>query len=179
MPSYKIITGDLLEAKCEYIVQQNCCTATRPHGLSEVIATKWPAMNPYGIRCRHRGRNWAVAEDRPAPGSILVFTFDTPPQGDLKGVICAFAQYNHGKPGIYKDPLGLDTHDTAKDRVEYFKQCLAEITKITPTPKSVGFPFKIGSGLAGGSWLLYERMIREWAEANPGIEVTIYRLPGA
>lgn len=29
-----IVTGDLREAKEEYIAQQCCCTAIKPHGLS-------------------------------------------------------------------------------------------------------------------------------------------------
>jgi hypothetical protein len=177
MTSYTLVIGDLLEADTEYIVQQNCCTATRVHGLSEIIAKKWPAINPYIIRKPLRG-NWAVAEDRPEPGTIMVFPLaSTDSKNGIKGVICAFGQYCHGKPNVYKDPLGLDSKDSRVDREEYFKQCLEAISKITPTPKSVGFPFKIGSNLAGGSWIHYERMIRVWAESHPEITVKIYRLP--
>jgi hypothetical protein len=38
----RYIIGDLLEADGEYIVQQNCCTALKAHGLSENITVKWP-----------------------------------------------------------------------------------------------------------------------------------------
>ena len=168
---YSFVTGDLLESDCEYIAQQNCCTAVRAHGLSALISTEFPEVNPYSCRKVYRG-NWSTAETRGVPGTIQVYRGVTD-----YSIICMFAQYNHGKPGVYKDPLGLDTHDTPADRMGYFRKCLEEISKLSP--KSVGFPFKIGSGLAGGSWLLYERMIRQWSTENPEIIVKIYRLPGA
>jgi len=177
MTSYTLVIGDLLEADTEYIVQQNCCTAVRAHGLSQIISTRWPSVNPYSSRRLFRG-NWAVAEDRSEPGTIKIYPLKpTDSKNGIKGVICAFDQYCQGKPGVWKDPLGLDSKDSRVDREEYFKQCLEAISEITPTPKSVGFPFKIGSNLAGGSWLHYERMIREWAIANPRIQVKIYKLP--
>jgi hypothetical protein len=171
----RYIKGDVLEADAEYIVQQNCCTAIRAHGLSETIAKKWPDINPYKDRRQFKG-NWAVLEDRPQPGSILVYEFDNPVS--LKGVICAFAQVCHGKPNRYKDPLGMDISlgDDFIDRSRYFAQCLEAISQIEPRPKSVGFPYKIGCGLAGGSWKKYEYLIRKWSEANPDIDVQIYRL---
>ena len=158
---YSIVKGDLLCASTEYIVQQNCCTALKPFGLSEAISKKWPEVNPYKERKQYKG-NWSVKEDRPNPGSIYVYTFEEPLLTGLKGVICAFAQYTHGKPGKYKDPLGLDTDDSFIDRIEYFKECLEAIA--TLQPKSVGFPFKIGCGLAGGSWTVYEKIIQDWCK---------------
>ena len=149
---YKITEGDLLKASTEYIVQQNCCTAVRAHGLSEIIASKWSEVNPYKDRKKYKG-NWAVKEDRPEPGTIMVYELVYPEQREdqLKGVICAFAQYCHGKPGIYKDPLGLDKKDKSTDRIGYFRECIETITELNP--KSVGFPYRIGCGLAGGDWV--------------------------
>lgn len=85
---YTVIQGNLLEADTEYIVQQNCCTAVRAHGLSQIIANKWPEINPYKDRKSFKG-NWSIAKDRPEPGSILVYEFEDP--NTIKGVICAFA----------------------------------------------------------------------------------------
>ena len=169
---YKVITGNLLEATTEYIVQQNCCTALKAKGLSEAIATKWPGVDTYKDRKRYKG-NWAVKEDRPEPGTIEVYTFD-PPSTFLKGVISAFAQVCHGKPGVYKDPLGLDTKDSASDRQTYFTECLEAIA--TLEPKSVGFPYKIGCGLAGGSWTIYEKILKTWSQKNPTIDVVVYKM---
>ena len=45
-----IIDGNILDAKEEYILQQCCCTAIRPHGLSETIAIVWKDANIYALR---------------------------------------------------------------------------------------------------------------------------------
>jgi hypothetical protein len=169
--SYTIVSGNLLDADVQYIAQQNCCTACKAHGLSEDIARKLPELNPYKNRRKIKGKNnWAILEDRPEVGSIEIYEFE---DNCLPSVICMFAQYCHGKPGIYKDPLGLDGHDTAKDRLRYFKECLAGIA--TLKPESVGFPYKIGCGLAGGDWKLHESEIKRWSIEN-SIHVKVYKL---
>lgn len=169
MPITTII-GDLLKSKEQYIVQQTCCTAVRPHGLSETIAREMPGCDPYALRKKFKG-NWAVEEDRPEPGSLLIFQRE-----EGASIICAFAQYYHGKPNVYssKDPLSLNREDGSAKRFEYFKSCLVLIAELKP--KSVAFPYKIGCGLAGGSWALYEKTLNEWSESNPEIDIKIYRL---
>jgi hypothetical protein len=42
-------------------------------------------------------------------------------------------------------------------------------------PESVGFPYKIGCGLAGGDWKLYESEIKRWSIEN-SIHVKVYKL---
>ena len=182
---YKIVKGDLLNAETEYIVQQNCCTSTKTSGLSEAIAKKFPGANIYEDRRTYKG-NWAVLEDRPEPGTIFLYEFEKVKEGEKKGIICAFAQYTHGKPGMLQDPytkvegtsgsfpVGADVKDSAKDRQGYFQSCLEQILLLKP--KSVGFPYKIGCGLAGGSWGVYEKMIRDWSSKNPKIDVVVYQL---
>lgn len=157
--------ADLLNATEDYIVQQCCCTAVKPHGLSAAIAARWPSVNPYTGRRRLR-YNWAKVEDRPSPGTIQV----------LEKVICLFGQYTHSKPGVYEDPAMTGTPDSYDDRLRYFQMGLEEISKLRP--KSVAFPFKIGCGLAGGDWKKYKQAIDSWAGRNADIEVVIYVLPG-
>jgi len=163
-----IVEGDLLEAETEYIVQQNCCTAMRPHGLSQIIAARWPHIDPYSFKTRLTG-NWSTIESRPVPGSIALYENECGPN-----VICAFAQYIHGKPGRYVDPAGTKIPDTAVARFQYFKQCLTVIAGLEPT--SVGFPYRIGCGLAGGNWDDYFGAITEWSAAHPEIHVVIYKI---
>lgn len=168
------IEGDLLEAEVDFIVQQNCCTAVKAHGLSETIAIKWPSVNPYKDRRKFKG-NWAIVEDRPLPGTIEIYEFDKP--SPMGGVICAFAQYNHGRSGRFHDPLELDKKygDDPIDRIRYFKSCLDVIAG--ENPQSIGLPYKIGCGLSGGSWTKYESIIEQWSTENPDIDITIYKLP--
>ena len=162
------IKGDLLSSKSQYIVQQTCCTALSAHGLSEAITRKWPTINPY--TCRKRlFRNWATLDTRDIPGAIKVYEHIDGPN-----VICAFAQYTHGKPGKYEDPAKQSVIDDATARLLYFKQCLDHISALKPV--SVSFPFRIGCGLAGGNWKLYAAALETWALTNPDISVSIYTL---
>ena len=155
----------------QFIVQQNCCTAVRAHGLSATIAAAMPGCDPYASRKPYKG-NWAVLEDRPEPGSLMIFERE----GGAPSVICAFAQYCHGKPGVYtsKDPLSPGVADGYGDRFRYLKECLELIAELKPT--SVAFPYKIGCGLAGGSWSLYEAELKAWSARNPAMDVKIWRL---
>lgn len=97
-------------------------------------------------------------------------------------VICAFAQYCHGKPGIYstKDPLGLSYTDSLDDRFRYFQDCLLQITALLHTKpteqQTIAFPYRIGCGLAGGSWPRYEAELKAWSDANPAFDVKLYQL---
>lgn len=173
----EFISGNLLEAETEFIVQQCCCTAIKSHGLSADIASKWSDVNPYKSR-RQYFRNWAIEDDRPIPGSIEIYEFETHDSYKYwpKGVICAFAQYNHGKSGKYIDPLKLDKKygDSPDNRIQYFKDCLDLIA--SQKIKSIGFPYKIGCGLAGGCWEKYLSIIKKWSNDNPEIKVYIYKL---
>lgn len=162
--------ANLLAATEEYIVQQCCCTAVRPHGLSEAIAIGLK-VNPYAQRRVLKG-NWATLDTRPTPGTVGIFTS---PVGALM-VACLYAQYTHGKPGIYKDPLTTEfaQNDTRSQRFDWFKECLGRLDALHP--KSLAFPYKIGCGLAGGDWTQYLAAIRDWAGRNPSCSVALYKL---
>lgn len=163
---YKYVRGDLLEATTEYIVQQNNCTGIKAAGLSESISKKWPGINIYSERRKGKG-NTCVKEDESGPGTIFLYEFEDTKDDELKGVICAFAQVTPGK----QNP---EQNDSAKERQQYFLECLEQILLLEP--KSVGFPYKIGCGLAGGNWLIYEKMIQDWSKRNPEIDVVIYQM---
>lgn len=83
-----------------------------------------------------------------------------------------FAQYGPGKPG--KD-------DTKGQREEWFKTCLDKVGELKESEKgvrSVALPWGIGCGLAGGDWVVYEGIIKEWAKKNEDVEVAVYKLEG-
>jgi O-acetyl-ADP-ribose deacetylase (regulator of RNase III) len=155
MPMH-IIEGNLLEAEERFIAHQCNCISIGSAGLAKSLFRKFPYANVYCTR-KKRG------EDK--MGTITVC-------GNGSGkryVINMFAQYNPGGPDKGRD--------SPKGREFYFALCLRQIVSynaITPIV-SIAFPFKIGCGLAGGSWNNYFKMLNDFSDKN-GFEVTIYKL---
>lgn len=161
----QIKMGDLTKATEQYIVHQCCCTAVKPHGLSAIIAKKFPDACVYSKRRRiSPTRNFAVPEDRPEPGTIMIC-------GERQ-VIALFGQVEMGKPGAFF--RGVKTPDGPQDRLRYFKAGLAEIVKLKPT--SLAFPYNIGCGLAGGHWPTYRKALEDFAAEMPNTSVVLYSL---
>ena len=161
-----VIKKNLLEATEDFICQQNNCVGTKPHGLSKVIAERWPHADPYTRRRNMEGyTNKALIPDRPIPGTIEILK-------GRKNVICMYAQYGMGRPYSYNQTT---VQDSAIVRKRWFNECLDEIAKVSPKITKVAMPYNIGCGLAGGNWELYSEMISRWA-ARTGIDVTLYSL---
>ena len=57
--------------------------------------------------------------------------------------------------------------DTRENRIRWFVHCLKQLKALNI--KSVGLPYQIGCGLAGGDWTTYFEIIQEFArESNIG-----------
>lgn len=160
--------GDLLEASEQYIVHQCNCISVTPHGLSSSIFDKFKYANCYSTRKREGRKNLAINEDISTPGTIQVCGNGS----DKRYVINLFAQYGMGKPYTFNNSDKL-TLDGREERKKWFSECLNEICNLKPL--SVAFPFKIGCGLAGGSWSEYYKLIESWSDKNK-IKVSIYKL---
>jgi len=118
-------------------------------GLSRAITEKFPYADFYSKR-----------EKPSIPGTIKVL--GNKKKGER--YVCAmFAQKFPGKP---------DSGDTAKQREKWFEKCLSKISALKGL-KSVAFPYRIGCGLAKGEWRTYFRLIQEWADTVPNIQVKI------
>lgn len=162
--------GNLLTAKEDYIVQQCCCTACRPHGLSQAIATVFPHGNPYAKRRPIIPRkNTAREEDQPTPGSVEIFGNGK----ENRYIVCLYAQMAMGKPGKYNS-FGIP--DSASDRERYFEESLENLSEIIPETSSLAFPFRIGCGLAGGDWNSYKKILIDWEAKHPNYTVVLYML---
>lgn len=165
-----VFEGDLLCATEQYLMQQCNCISTAPHGLSGAVAAKFPWADPYRRRRKLNGRNCAVPEHRPEPGTVDVFGDGV----DKRYVVCMYAQYGMGKPYSYNN-AGREWEDSPKLRKEWFAQCLDEVAYLKPT--SVAMPHGIGCGLAGGNWAKdYHPVLVKWADENPAIAVVLYKL---
>ena len=169
---YRIVKGDLLEATTEYIMQQNCCTAVRAHGLSKAIAAKWPEVNPYKERRAHKG-NWAVKEDRPEPGSILVYEFEegsgaTGPKGDTGAQGEPGPKGDKGDPGDASNIASTNTAGVVKIGDPEVTHINIALDGTISVPKGAGINKVVdisdvnSPSLEAGSVLVYNTISQRW-----------------
>lgn len=172
----KAVHGDLLAAPQQVIVHQINCLCTRPHGLAESVATRFPYANVYGQRRQVGYKNLAVEADRGTPGDIAVRQPDAAKNESGPIVVGLYGQYDYGKAGrSHRTPAA---QDSTQLREQWFVMSLEKLaTYMTQNGlTSVAFPHGIGCGLAGGSWMVYKTALVSWAAKNPSFDVVIYQL---
>jgi len=162
----KLIFGDLLESKEHVIVHQLNCIGTKPRGLSEALAKKFPYSNVYGKRKSIKNKNLAVSEDRGTPGDIEICY---PPNETDPIIIGMYGQYAYGSHNTVKEDK--------KMREQWFAEALEKLRVwlIENNVTSVAFPYGIGCGLAGGDWHTYLYMLEMFAKDAPYV-VKIYMI---
>lgn len=164
---FTLVEGDLLESDDRYIVHQCNCVTRTAGGIAKVIFARFPWADVYSER---DGRPGFRPGQR--PGEIIV-------RGDGEGqrfVINLFGQINGGGPRDRGD------EDSENARRRMFLDGLFKISKIGDDLHSIGFPWCIGCGIAGGDWGgFYEPAINRFADFLSdrfGTIVRVYRLPG-
>jgi len=153
----KIINGNILDAKEQFIVHQTNSVSRGASGLAKSIFDRFPEANIY----QHRPYPY-VAKGDDLPGHIII-------RGKI---ISVGGQYYPGKA----DEKSLI--DSSIVREGYFWQCLREIAKIEKL-ESIAFPFNIGCGLAAGNWEHYYKMIENFEKIVNElhrVDVVLYRL---
>ena len=165
------LSGDICDAKEDYILQQCNCLTVRPHGLSKTLADRFPHGDVYGNRTGIGRQNCAVPAHRSVPGTVEILE-GTP------NIVCLYGQYRPGKPGSYLSSYPDDFPDGRNDRVEYFQSCLEALAEFLPGGVKVAVPYKIGCGLAGGDWNVYLPLLERFGEEleKTGGGVTMYML---
>ncbi|XP_063599071.1 uncharacterized protein LOC134775469 isoform X2 [Penaeus indicus] len=177
------------------LVQILNCVAVRPHGLSEVLAKKYPYSDLYSSRRQIKNYNRSVVEDRPRPGTIGICRPKTPFRGPI--VVDVFGQFYMGKErnrnlmnkrlaktlqdtnnSSERDPELLEglIEDTADNRIRWFREALEQLAKqvMEEDIKHVVFPYCIGCGLAGGNWERnYHPAIKKFAEKVRALNVKV------
>ena len=166
-PNVFFVKGDLLTHPCDLIVHQTNCLTTTPHGLATEIFKLYPAADLYSTRRSIDNRNLAVEEDRGIPGTCVI----------VGRVAAIFGQWRPGKCGSryhgnYPEHPSIET---TQRRVVWFKQGLQDLEEqLRRLPiKTIGFPYKIGCGLAGGDWMVYLALVADFARRNPKLTVDI------
>ena len=156
----KVIEGDLFDSTEQYLCHQCNVISQRAAHLAQSVFNRFPYSNIYAER----------DGSGPKPGQELG---DIIIRGNGKNerlIINMLAQFYPGKTKYPNSPKdGIATRKSA------FQMCLNKITDI-PALQSIAFPFGIGCGAAGGDWLVYRKMIKNFAE-EVEIPVRIYRLP--
>jgi O-acetyl-ADP-ribose deacetylase (regulator of RNase III) len=155
----EIITGSLLDSRCRYIAHQCNCYSVRSAGLATAVFKAFSWADVYSDR-RRRGDDSALF------GS---FTVHGNPQLNQRYVINIYGQLNPEKPSPGRD--------SAAARLAAFESALVQIAKL-PVLDSIGFPYGIGCGLAGGDWNEYRKLLGRFAEevGKQGVSVILYRL---
>jgi O-acetyl-ADP-ribose deacetylase (regulator of RNase III) len=157
----KVITGDLFDAQEKFICHQCNAVTTRGANLAKAMFARFPWADIYSERSYPH-----TPAAHELPGNIIV-------RGDGKDqrfVVNFIGQYYPGSPR-YPD----SKRDGFKARQKAFTDCLDKVAQI-PYLTSVAFPWQIGCGAAGGDWLVYRHLIREFAE-KVNVPVRVYRLP--
>jgi O-acetyl-ADP-ribose deacetylase (regulator of RNase III) len=148
--NFQIVSGDLLDADTQYIAHQCNCVSKGVSGIAAAIFAKWPEANVYkerlnGVNHKARFASYTIHGH----------------------VINLYSQINPGKPA----PSG---NDSANSRLGAFKYTLTQIMQI-PGLTSIGFPYRIGCGLAGGNWPEYLHTLSLFAHRNPKVAITIFK----
>ena len=157
----EIITGDLLDAKEKYILHQtNCISASSAAGIAKSIFDKYPYADCYSSRI-----------ETSKPGTI-----DIRGNGiDQRLIINLHGQYY---PGGIRYPLS--SLDGQAVREKYFYRGLLRVAQILDL-ESIGLPWRVGCGIAGGIWEHYLGTLTNFAqfvEQTQGARVTVYRREG-
>ena len=149
---YKLINGDLLDIETKYIVHQCNCVSTTSGGIATDIFAKFPWANIYSHRENVSLEQLPFEDEK--PGEIVIKGNGS----SERYVINLMGQYYPGSPR-YPESL-VDGYSA---RISYFKQGLIKIIQL-PDLESVAFPYKIGCGIAGGDWDIYDAFINLFAK---------------
>lgn len=148
----KIISGNLLDAKEDYICHQVNCRGVMGSGVAKAIRDKWPEV--YSEYLQHISM---------CIGTPLGSVCYAPIENGSQEVVNMFAQFSYGYDG-----LRYTSYDA-------FYNCLSAMARDIPKSKTIAFPYKIGSDRGGANWNIIYAMICEilgdWG-------VTVYKLEG-
>lgn len=154
----RIIEGNLLYATETYLCHQTNCVTQKAAHLSYDVFKRFPYANVY--------------KDRKIP--------DSPGYLKVKGngldkrfVVNMFGQYYPGKsryPGLH--------FDGKHERLFYFEKCLHGLMSLDVDLErdekgTFAMPYGIGCGAAGGDWIAYLELIKEFSEE---LDITLYKL---
>ncbi len=171
--------GDLLRSGVDVMVHQGNCLTTKAHGLSKTVADALPWADVYSERTRApNARNLAIGAHHGVPGTAEIRVCPYPSRLYRSGkrerplaVGMLMGQWAPSVPGKYYRNLPGAPRDSADERLRWFVESLTHLDALLSVMRrerhvghTVGFPWRIGCGLAGGDWAQYLRVIDAWAD---------------
>lgn len=153
----KDVNGNLLNSDCDIICHQVNCRGVMGAGIARQIANQFPLVRKVYINRYNKGL---------AKLGEVDFV-----QVTRKKIVCnMYAQDRYGRDKQYTD-------------YEAFKDCLDAIVDFIRISESkysfkvckIGFPYRIGCGLAGGDWNIVRELI-ENRFSTENVEVEIYHI---
>ena len=135
------VRGDIITCGADYIVHQCNCMTTIGKGLSLDMFAAYPHSDIYSRR-----------RTADVPGKNIIVALDGHPT-----IVNMLAQRSPGK-STYQN-------DTPQMRIQWFKQCLDHLATVVVPGSTIAFPYKIGCGMARGSWPTYEEMLIKFSES--------------
>ena len=184
-----IIQGDLLKSRDPVIAHQVNCIMTRMgKGLYEAICQKYPYGHIYETRREHRKKpGRAIHQDISEPGELIICrphhdpnpSFFTVKHRPIIVGLCG--QYAPGGSISHQDYMQNPrlSGDTDLQREEWFQMSLDNLHNfmITEGHTSVGIPYNIGCGIAGGDWENYYNMLLNLAKRSKGrYTINLYKI---
>ena len=140
------INGNLVDSNINIMVHQCNCFATMGSGIASQIASKYPEVKEADSKyCHDNG-------SRNIFGTLLALKLH-----DERYCVNFYSQFRYGRERRHTD-YGA------------FKACLDNLAarlNNSPSFLTVGFPFNIGCGLAGGDWSVILPMIQQFADSVP------------
>jgi O-acetyl-ADP-ribose deacetylase (regulator of RNase III) len=157
--------GNLLESNCDIICHQVNCKGVMGSGIAKQIKDKWPKVH----------RDYCFHIERMYNGDFASKS------SDLLGMI-TWTELENGKyiMNFFSQDKFLP-RDICHTDYEAFTDCCRTLKKfiteynLDKLNTIIGFPYKIGCGLAGGNWDVVSAIIEREFE---GYEVEIYEYEG-
>jgi O-acetyl-ADP-ribose deacetylase (regulator of RNase III) len=155
----EIINGDLLEqSELQIIIHQCNCKSKGVLGVAKSINDKYLYADINSSE---------IVKESDLGKCILRESPDDEPT-----VACLIAQRYPGK--------SHKNNDSESMRQKWFKNALNnlydQITDNIEDEIQIGFPYKIGCGLAGGDWSVYKKMIDDFAQLDERMNIKIFKL---
>lgn len=147
----KLCKGNLLDADVDAILHQVNCQGVMGSGLAKQIRNKYPSVY------KHYHEVCSLYSSDQLLGKIQVV--EVKRSGKTLSVVNVFGQKNYGTDRVQTDYIAL------RSCLVYVNDCFKN--------KSVGIPFGMSCGLAGGDWNIVSDIIKEELR---DCDVTIYKL---